>query len=84
MVTKKEPGLFGAGLWIVPTITFIASIFFGVKAWISHTSGSTVQTPTGIVESTQNVPLHEIGFFWFFVVLLAATIGIILWIRSEK
>lgn len=84
MATKKQPGLFGAGLWIIPTITFIGAVFFGVKAWISHTSGSILQTPTGPIESTQNVPLYEIGFFWFFAALLVATIGIILWIRSEK
>jgi CRISPR/Cas system-associated protein Cas5 (RAMP superfamily) len=75
---------FGGGLWLIPTITAIGAIVFGVFTYMSSKSGSTQQTKKGIEYSDKNVPFYQNGYFYFSLICLLATIVIIIWINSEK
>jgi len=73
---------FGGGLWIIPTITFLGSLWSFYRGYRSSKSNSSL---TNIrVDNTGNVPIYQTSGFVFGCILLAATIGIVLWMNSEK
>lgn len=69
---------FSGGLWIIPVLCFIGGCIFFYFAWQAHTSNSTITGPGGVIENTGNVPLTQIGQFWFAVICWVAS-GIIAW-----
>ncbi len=77
------------GLWIVPTLTAIGSLIFGISAYRSSKSNSTtlVPGPPGqpdkIIDNTGNVPIYKLGQFYFFVALAVATIVIIIMVNND-
>jgi len=77
--------IWAGGLWVIPTITFLASVGFFYVSWRMSRSGGKRQLPQGGYEYTSSpVPIYNIGRFWFGVGLLIATIGIIVWQNLEK
>lgn len=78
-----------AGLWIIPTITGLASLFFLFLAYRDSKSGSWYwgKNSRGVdvkIESKENVPIYKTAFFAFFAILLLVTIGIIIWVNADK
>lgn len=67
------------GLWLLPWITGLGSAFFFYIAYKSSKSGSNRIDASGKItnEEAGNVPIYEIGQFWFGVGLAIATIFII-------
>jgi len=67
------------GTWILPLLTGLSSAFFGWKTYKASTSGSTETNQlTGVTTSSdENVPFYKVGWFYFSVGLLIATIFII-------
>ena len=77
--------LFGEGLWLILVIPFLASLWFLFVAYKKSKSGSEKQLPGGGYDySDTNVPIYQIGQFWFGVVLFVATIVIFLIQRGER
>jgi len=73
------------GLWVIPTITFLASVGFLYTSWRMSRSGGKRQLPQGGWEYTSEpVSVFKIGRFWFGVGLLIATIIIIIVQNWEK
>lgn len=83
-VTKKSSGL-GGGLWIILVVLFGGAIFFFVKAWLSHNSGSTIQMPDGnTISSDVKVSLTKIGYFWYSIVLFVAGVLAFFSMKSDR
>jgi len=58
--------LFGEGLWLILVIPFLASLWFFFVAYKKSKSGSEKQLPGGGYDySDTNVPIYQIGQFWF-------------------
>lgn len=72
-----------AGMWIAPLLTLIGFFYFGYTAWKSSRSGSTWNPKYGGGEAG-NVPIWQLGRFWFAVAFLLATIAIIWAVNWEK
>lgn len=77
-------GIFGGGLWIIPLLTLIGFVIFLRLALKASHSGSTQQTPGGIVESDQNVSIWKTGWIWFAIACALATIAIVCLMISDK
>lgn len=78
--------VWAGGLWIIPLVTIIGSAIFFYKAYRSSKSGSNKILPNGGISNEEggNVPIYQLGFFWFSVILAVAT-GIIIWmVNSDK
>lgn len=77
-------------LWLVPSLTGLGSIIFGVAAYLSSKSNSTTLIPGApgqpdrIEDNTGNVPIYKHGFFYFSVFLALVTIGIIIGVSVSK
>jgi hypothetical protein len=69
--------VWSGGVWILPWLTGIGSIVCYVLAYLSSKSNSTTQTKHGTIDNTGNVPITQIGWFWFGVALTVATIIIV-------
>jgi hypothetical protein len=75
---------------ILIALPLIGALIFGYKAYKASKSGSIVYTKDqyggskDAITSDKNVPIYKIGYFWFSVILVAATIGIAIWIHLEK
>jgi hypothetical protein len=77
------------GMWIIPSITFLAGCWFmyialrasrsGSWWWGKDSSGKWQQKG-----SDENIPIFKIGQFWFAVIFWLSTIGIIIWVNLEK
>lgn len=74
------------GLWIIPTVTQLAALWFLYVALRAQKSGSYKINEAGFVtkEDGGKMPIYQIGQFWFFVGFQLATIGIIIWQNLEK
>ena len=74
------------GLWILPWITGLGAAFFGWKTYKSATSGSyEINQVTGVrTDFDENVPFYKIGWFYFSVGLVIATVFIILNVISNR
>lgn len=89
---KFEDGtsVWADGLWIIPTLTSIGAIIFGVAAYRGSKSNSTTRIPGApgqpdqIIDNTGNVPIYKFGQFWFSVALVVATIVIVLMVTIGK
>ena len=80
-----DTSVWSGGTWLVPVLTFGATIAFGYSAYKSSKSGSTIYVQgQGETESDENVPLYKIGTFWYAVVSLVATLIIIYNVVSNK
>ena len=87
--TNSEYKWLGGGLWIIPVLTFVGSIIFFRAAYLSSKSDSTTQVrnPDGtstIIDNTGNVPIYELGLFWFGVICVVATIVVLIGMRRAK
>lgn len=78
----------GGGLFIIPLGLFLGSVYSAYRTYIQWKSGSGgYQKVDGVdkwVESDERVALTSIGAFWFAAILLACSIGSLLWMISEK
>ena len=72
------------GLWLLPTVTLTASLFFLGLAYFASRSGSWWWQNHRIKESKENIPIIKVPFFIFFIVLLIATIVIAIVVNSER
>ena len=75
-----------SGLWIVPWLTGVGAAIFFALAYKSSKSGSNKILPNGGISKEEggNVPLTQLGFFWFSVALAVATIVIVIMVNSDK
>jgi len=81
--TGTQESIWGDGLWIIPTLTGAGAAIFGYKAWKDSHGPFYNEDGTLITDKTR-VPLYKIGFFYFFIALVIATILIITNIVSER
>lgn len=74
------------GLFIIPILTGLGSVWFGYKAWVAHNSGSWVIGPNGERTNKEGgkIPFTKIGWTWFSLGLLVATIVIVLMVNGDK
>jgi hypothetical protein len=73
------------GTWILPTITILATIFFGYKTYKASTSGSNIIESGAITDKEGgNVPFYETGWFYFAVGSLIASVFIIANVISNR
>lgn len=73
------------GLWVLPWLTGLGSAIFGIKTYKAANSGSFVRDFNGVVHnSDENVPFYKIGWFYFSVGFLIATIYIIKSVVSNR
>lgn len=76
--------VWGGGLWILPWLTGLGSLVFLGLAYRSSKSNSTKQTKNGTIDNTGNVPITQLGLFWFGAALALATIIILIVVNSSK
>lgn len=75
---------------IVPLIPLVGAIIFLYVAVKSHKGGSEkyVKDPDGLtgkwVKDGVKISYLKNGYFWFSMICLAATIGIVLWMYSDR
>lgn len=74
----------GGGLFLIPLLTLAGAVVFGYQAYKASKSGSTITDQFGTKESDENVPLWNIGQFWFSVALVVATIVITIMMIGDK
>jgi len=73
------------GLWIIPTLTTLATLFFGYKAGKQHSGGSWKIIGGWVTdEDGGKIPIWKTPYFVFFVGFFLATIGVIFWVNLEK
>jgi len=73
------------GLWILPILTTLGAAFFGYKAYKSSKGGSNVIEGGAITNKEGgNVPIWQLGYFYFAVGLLIATIVIVIMVNGDK
>ncbi len=74
------------GLWVIPLITFLATVFFGYKAWAAHNSSSWIIGPGGerTTRDGGKIPLLKIGWTKWTIGLALATIAIIWYQNTQK
>lgn len=75
--------VWGDGLWIVPTLTGFGAAIFGFKSWKDSHGPFYKEDGTLITDSTP-VPIYKIGFFYFSISLVIATILIIFNIVNKR
>ena len=76
---------FGGGLFIIPLGLFLGSLWSFYRGYRSSKSNSTTQDGfRGVKNNTGNVPIWNTSGFVFGCILLAATIGTMLWMNAEK
>ena len=73
---------FRSGGWVVPALTLGGVIYFGAKA-IQSNKYITIQEPHNLNTSYKNNPKRN-GFAIYSAVCLAATIGIVITMQSDK
>jgi hypothetical protein len=71
------------GLVAIPFLVAVFGLYFLGVAYRKSKSGSTQQTPGGIVESDKNVSIFKIGQLWYAVALILAAIVIALIMESD-
>jgi len=76
--------VWGGGLFIIPWLTGLGSLFFFYKAYAASQSNSTTTTKDGRVDNTGNVPIYQIGWFWFGVVLAVVTIAVVIGVNGSR
>lgn len=81
---RDGQSVWAEGLWIIPWLTGLGSVFFFYLAYRSSKSNSEIRTWAYYKDNTGNVPIWGHGFFVFFVGLLIATIAIIVIQTGEK
>ena len=72
------------GLWILPWVTGLGSLYFFYTAYVASKSNSTIRNEKGVFDNTGNVAIYKIGRFWFGVALAIATIVIIIAVVGSK
>lgn len=73
-MTTKRSGL-GGGLWIIPLISLLGSIYSFFRAYRQHESGTAGYNSDGVwVESASKMGYLEIGATWFGIILFAIAI----------
>lgn len=73
------------GLWIIPTLTGLASLWFCYLSVKASKSNSTQQMPDGSIKNnTGNVPVYKMGKFYFFLIFLLATAAIIVLVNGDR
>lgn len=81
--------VWSGGLFIIPWVTGLASLFFGYltyKEWKKGGTGGYVNK-NGVpvwTEDEEKFAIYKASFFWFSVILAAATIGIIIGVNGSK
>lgn len=76
----------GGGLWIIPLITTIGTLWFGVLGYKSSKSGSGYndQSTGKWVDTPGNIPFLKTGYGKFSVALGIATIVILILMFSDR
>lgn len=80
----------GGGLIVVPLITLVGAVIFFLVAMKSRKGGSEkyVKDPDGLtgkwVKDGVKISLLKNGYFIFSMICVAATIGILLWMYSDR
>lgn len=82
-VHRDGTSVWSDGLFIVPLLPIVGSLYFFITAYQSSKSGSTINQRFGGGESG-NVPIYKLARFWFGMALLVAAAGIIFWVNAEK
>ena len=73
---------FRSGGWVIPTLTFGGAVYFGIRE-IESNKYITIQEPHNLNTSYKNNPKRT-GFTIYSGVCLAATIGIIITMQSDR
>lgn len=86
---KDGTSVWQGGLWVLPWLTALASLFFLWKAWKASKSGSWYwgKDERGVdkmIQSKENVPIYKTGWFVFSVCFFFATVAIIWMVNSDK
>lgn len=81
---RDGTSVWAEGLGIIPAILFAGSSIFFVQAYLASRSNSTQQTASGIKDNTGNVPIYQLGKFWFGVALFVAAHVVIIVVNSER
>jgi hypothetical protein len=77
-------------MFILVLTPLIGAAIFGYLAYKGSKSGSIEYTKDAYggskdaKPSVKNVPIYKMGYFWFAVALVVASIGIAFWIHLEK
>lgn len=82
--TGTNTSIWAGALWVIPGVTFLASLWFFYRAWKKSKSGGERQLPGGGYVPAEPLPFYKQNVFIFAVGLLLATIGIIVWQNLEK
>ena len=82
---RDGTSVWAGGLWIIPTVTALACIWFTYLSVKASKSNSTQQLPSGkTLDNTGNVPVYKMGKFYFAVGFLLATIAIVIIVNGDK
>lgn len=80
--------MLSGGLWVIPLITLLGSVWFfyiGYRAWKSGSRWWGKKDGVDVImESEDRVKWINVGQNWFGIILFAATLGILLWMYLEK
>lgn len=81
-----DQSVFSEGLWIIPTIIFLAAAFFGTKAYQAYNSGSVKYDPVTKTysESSDKVPFLKIGYTKWAIALLVIGILVMIGINGSR
>lgn len=71
-------------MWVIPTMTGIGAVIFGVLAYKSSKSNSKWNPNLGRTGDAGNVPIYKLGYFVFSMILVVATIIIIFMVTGDK
>lgn len=82
---RDGTSVWAEGLWVLPAVLSIASLWFFFVAWRASRSGSSKQIPgRGTVYSDENVKIWKVWAFWFGVAFAAATVVMFIVVNGEK
>lgn len=76
-------GILSGGLWLIPVLLLTGAIVFFIKAFKSSKSGSKINPQYGGGEGG-DIPVWQLGYFWYGVVLVAVIIVFFIVQWSER
>ena len=82
--------VWAAGLWVLPCITALATLFFANKVYVSWREGgkkgyfTDAKGKVSWTEDNERFPIYEASYFYFTVFCFLSTIAIIVWVNFEK
>lgn len=73
------------GLWVIPTLTLAGAAWFGYRTYVIHYGGSNIIEAGAVTDKEGgNIPIYQLGQFWYSVTLFVATLIIIFMVNSDK